>query len=72
MRERKREWMPLYSFLDRSAITAHLASRKDSPRNTAKLSTPMITQVFVRLRMVVSSLDISTKTMVWPKGVVRF
>lgn len=26
MRERKREWMPLYSFLDRSAITAHLAS----------------------------------------------
>ena len=26
MRERKREWVPLYSFLDRSAITAHLAS----------------------------------------------
>ena len=55
-----------------TGFTAHLANRKDSPRNTAKLSTPMITQVFVRLRMVVSSLDISTKTMVCPKGVVRF
>ena len=37
-----------------------------------KLAMPMITQFFTRLPMVASSLDMSTNTMVWPKGVVRF
>ena len=68
---RDRNWRCWFHAVS-TGFTAHLASRKDSPRNTAKPSTPITAQVSVRLRMVASSLDISTKTIVCPKGVVRF